>query len=54
MTVRQAQSREEPGATKRFEEEMRALFQAPKVASKKKKKDKPTALTKKPKSSDQH
>jgi hypothetical protein len=53
MTIKQAQYREGPEATTRFEEGMRALFQALKISSKKKKQnDKPTASSKKRKSSD--
>jgi hypothetical protein len=53
MTIKQPQYREGPEATKSFEEGMRALFQVPKLPSKKKKqKDKPTASRRKPKSSD--
>lgn len=48
-----AEYREGPEARENFERGMKALFQAPKTVSKKKKqKDKPTASAKKPKSSD--
>ena len=45
---------EGPEATENFERGMKALFQVPKaaVSKKKKQKDKPTASSKKPKSSD--
>jgi hypothetical protein len=53
MPIKQTEYREGPEATEAFEKGMRALFQVPKFSSKKKKrKDKPTASPKKPKSSD--
>jgi hypothetical protein len=53
MPMRKAEYLEGREAAERFEEGMRTLFQVPKFPSKKRKqKDKPTASSKKPKSSD--